>query len=204
MRIIYIGILAAALLLCGTFFIDVNQPVPTKVSYEDMIPSARKQIDCLAQNIYYEAGNQTDDGKIAVALVTMNRVKSGHFSNSICNVVKEKHGKMCQFTWWCEGKTKAVDRKRFERSKDMALYVYLNHDKVKDITKGATFYHADYVKPGWDKLKRTTQIGAHIFYKTNTKDTKYDEQSQSPSWWQFKSSTEFFSVADGRHFSPIL
>jgi spore germination cell wall hydrolase CwlJ-like protein len=35
---------------------------------------------------------------------------------------------------------------------------------MADITKGATYYHADYVNPQW-KLPKTTQIGRHIFYK---------------------------------------
>ena len=39
-----------------------------------------------------------------------------------------------------------------------------------DITDGATFYHADYVTPGWAKTKqRTVEIEDHIFYKWKAK-----------------------------------
>ena len=179
MRILTIGLCAAAILICYSVLFKANPVMPNKVSYHDMIPAAKKQIDCLTKNIYYEAGNQDNVGKMAVALVTMNRVRSGDYSSSICNVVKEKHGNVCQFSWWCEGKSKVVDRGMYTRSRDIALYVYLNYDKVEDVTKGATFYHADYVNPGWNNVKKTTKIGAHIFYKSNKKDTNYDEQVRS-------------------------
>ena len=60
----------------------------------------------MAKNIYYEARDQTTKGQIAVALVTINRVKSRRFPNSICKVVKQanyKNGKlvkdMCSSRW---------------------------------------------------------------------------------------------------------
>ena len=35
-----------------------------------------------------------------------------------------------------------------------------------DITDGALFYHADYVKPRWaETMDVTARIDAHIFYK---------------------------------------
>ena len=42
---------------------------------------------CLAQNIYFEAGNQPLAGKIAVANVTLNRVEHDKFPNNVCDVV---------------------------------------------------------------------------------------------------------------------
>ena len=38
-----------------------------------------KDVDCLAHNIYYEAGNEPEEGKVAVAMVTINRVRDGRF-----------------------------------------------------------------------------------------------------------------------------
>ena len=32
-----------------------------------------KDLDCLARNIYYEAGLESEEGKVAVGLVTINR-----------------------------------------------------------------------------------------------------------------------------------
>jgi hypothetical protein len=47
---------------------------------------------------------------------------------------------------------------------DLSLNFYLNHKNMKDPSKGALFYHADYVSPGWPNMKRTAYIGRHIFY----------------------------------------
>jgi spore germination cell wall hydrolase CwlJ-like protein len=40
----------------------------------------------------------------------------------------------------------------------------MNYEFIDDVTEGATYYHADYVNPGWN-LPKTTKIGRHIFYK---------------------------------------
>ena len=39
------------------------------VQYSQLTKDAQKQVDCLAQNIYHEAGWEPEKGKIAVALV---------------------------------------------------------------------------------------------------------------------------------------
>ena len=49
-----------------------------------------KDVDCLAHNIYYEAGNEPEEGKVAVAMVTINRVRDGRFGKSICSVVDQR------------------------------------------------------------------------------------------------------------------
>jgi len=41
----------------------------------------------------------------------------------------------------------------------------------KDLVGGALWYHAEYVEPKWaKKMKQTTVIGKHIFYKKNNKN----------------------------------
>ena len=47
------------------------------------------EVNCLALNIYHEARNQPFMGKLAVGFVTLNRVKSDNFPNTICEVVKQ-------------------------------------------------------------------------------------------------------------------
>ena len=204
MRIILAGLVIAASLIGISLLVDYNNDIPKLVSYDDMIPKAKTEIDCLAKNIYFEAGNQDDSGKIAVALVTMNRVASGQFSGSVCSVVKEKTAKVCQFSWWCDGKQhKIVERSVYNQSRLIAMYVYLNYGKVDDITRGATFYHANYVKPDWRNLKQTIKIGQHIFYKPK-KDTNYDEQVKYSTGRWFKSEPKFVFTVNGRHLTPVL
>jgi spore germination cell wall hydrolase CwlJ-like protein len=49
-----------------------------------------KDEDCLARNIYYEAGGESEEGKAAVGIVTINRVKDGRFARTICEVVHQR------------------------------------------------------------------------------------------------------------------
>ena len=141
---------------------------------------------CLAQNIYFEAGNQSLDGMAAVADVTLNRVKSSRFPDTICEVVKQglKHsnGAMkrnkCQFSWYCDGKSDDISRKiiltkEWWNSNKIAGDILQEFYDVKEdnwigITSESTHYHANYVVPVWIHdigMKRITQIGSHIFYK---------------------------------------
>ena len=55
-----------------------------RVLYEPHPFEYQDEVKCLAQNIYFEARDQTTKGQIAVALVTINRVESKRFPNSIC------------------------------------------------------------------------------------------------------------------------
>jgi len=122
----------------------------------------KNQIQCLAENAYFEAGNQSTKGKIAVTNVVMNRVQDKRFPKTPCAVIHQKNGRVCQFSWVCEGKKRIRDMTEYIEARRVAEQVYLNN--VGDVTNGSKFYHANYVNPGWN-LKRITQIGSHIFYR---------------------------------------
>ena len=134
---------------------------------------------CLAQNIYFEAGNQPFSGKLAVANVTMNRVEDLQFPETTCDVVYQtkKYYKswkgdlvpvrgQCQFSWFCDGKSdKPKDSITWLESIRIADLV-LGSDRYLDITDGALYYHADYIYPYWaEHLERLVVIENHIFYK---------------------------------------
>lgn len=134
-------------------------------SYEQLNKEEQAQIDCLALNIYREAGHEPEDGKLAVALVTMNRVKAPGFPDSVCKVVQQKTKNICQFSWKCITHLPRVDQELYKYIREIATHVFLNHHMLNDITLGALFYHADYVRPRWKKVEMTIKIGRHIFYK---------------------------------------
>lgn len=154
--------------------ISTNPTMPNEDGIKTIIDP---QVACLAQNIYHEARNESTAGWIAVADVTMNRVKSSAFPNTICEVVYESphykssvSGKLypyknrCQFSWYCDGKSDEV--KNMRKYKQIYAVAKLTLKTELDITDGALFYHADYVKPHWaDKMDVTARIDAHIFYK---------------------------------------
>jgi len=133
--------------------------------YNDLTDHDKNEIDCLTQNIYREAGIEKEDGMIAVALVTMNRVKAPGFPNTVCKVVQQKKKKTCQFSWACMKKLPNIDEQIYSYSRSLAIRVFFNHETIEDTTQGALFYHANYVRPRWTSLEVTTTIGRHIFYK---------------------------------------
>ena len=138
-----------------------------------------RQRTCLAQNIYFEAGNQPFSGKLAVANVTLNRVIDPQFPDNICEVVYQakefreswRTGELipvrglCQFSWYCDGKPDVpLDSVTWLESIRVADMVTSN--KYIDITNGALYYHAEYTTPYWaSHLERLVQIETHIFYK---------------------------------------
>jgi len=132
---------------------------------------------CMAQNIYFEAANQSFAGKLAVAHVVINRMEDLQFPNTVCGVIYQAKTytnwkgnevpirNQCQFSWYCDGKSdEPVDSKTWIKSlyiADLALT-----GEYKDITEGSLWYHADYILPYWaDQLEYVTQIDDHIFYK---------------------------------------
>ena len=138
---------------------EVVKKVPVELNNHD-----ERQIQCLAENAYFEAGNQSKTGKIAVTNVVMNRVKDGRFPKTACGVVHQKARGVCQFSWVCEGKKRIRDWAEFREARAVAEAVYLKN--VGDVTGGAKFYHADYVRPQWANVfRRTRTIGDHIFYR---------------------------------------
>ena len=127
------------------------------------------QLDCLARNIYHEAGSEPFEGKVAVAQVTINRTESGAFPSDICKVVYQKNvvyeKVFCQFSWYCEnpnGALKPMNGPMYTESMEVAKKVLLEGFRLPDL-KTALYFHGDYINPGWGK-KPVAKIGHHIFY----------------------------------------
>jgi spore germination cell wall hydrolase CwlJ-like protein len=122
--------------------------------------------DCLARNMYYEAGNQSPQGQIAVAQVTLNRVRDGRWGNKICSVVYSK----AQFSWTLNKKKRWAQPKgpTFDQVKS-TLARFEQGTRIKGLEHSLT-YHADYIeKPFWAKVQQPVKrIGAHIFYVDKT------------------------------------
>lgn len=129
-----------------------------------------KELECLAKNIYYEAGTEPFEGKVAVAQVTINRTKSKDFPKDICAVVYEKNivynKVICQFSWYCEQQTKVrpIHAATYKESEAVAKKVLLEGFRLDIIREDTLYYHADYVNPRWKK-ERVAKIGKHIFYR---------------------------------------
>ncbi len=132
------------------------------------------QVKCLAEAIYFEARGENVIGQYAVAEVILNRVDNKQFPNSVCKVVSEGATKLhsCQFSYNCDGKPEYInDLKSYKRILKLSNMFY--GGTIRLLTGGATFYHSKDVAPSWTtKLKKTREIGRHIFYKTENRIAK--------------------------------
>lgn len=128
--------------------------------------------ECLARNIYFEAGGESFSGKVAVGAVTLNRVDDPRYPQTICGVVTQRSGG-CQFSWMCNRSRYRTPRgAAWEEARDVANI--LLHIDWFDPTDGALYFHATYVRPRWSRVKPVTaRIGSHIFYRDqwSTADT---------------------------------
>ncbi len=86
----------------------------------------KKQVQCLAENIYFEAKNQGTAGWAAVASVTLNRVKDYRYPNTVCEVVKQGPTKE---SW----KTKGKDFPEQDTTKIKGTSRVPTEDEYKDI-----------------------------------------------------------------------
>jgi spore germination cell wall hydrolase CwlJ-like protein len=133
------------------------------------IKTRERQLECLAMNIYREAGHENFEGKVAVAQVTMNRASHPSFPKDVCGVVFQKSVVMdrviCQFSWYCDTghKARPVNPAAYNESMAVAKKVLLEGFRL-DVMKEALYYHANYVNPRWN-LEKIGSIGNHIFYK---------------------------------------
>ncbi|MDH3257399.1 MAG: cell wall hydrolase [Nitrospinota bacterium] len=129
-----------------------------------------RDLTCLALNVYHEARGEPEKGKLAVAKVTLNRVKSSRFPNTICEAVyeqrwdKRRRRYVGAFAWTEFDSLPPPKSKQWQIAWNAAETVYEDPETVQ--LKGALFYHATRIKPRWAKQKkRIKKIGRHIFYR---------------------------------------
>ena len=114
------------------------------------------QMNCLALVGYHEAKGESDRGMIAVMQVTMNRVKSEKFANTICGVVYSPN----QYSW-SKYNPPIKEPKQYERAKILAYEVV--NGKHHDISGKALFFNSLHKQPKGTVC--TVRIGGHSFYK---------------------------------------
>lgn len=157
-----------------TTYIDIRDNYPEMLEYfadaaytetTHINPRAftQEEVACMAQNIYFEARNESLKGMIAVALVTLERVEDPRYPSDVCSVVYDNK----QFSWYWDG---LPDRPRnipkYEEILLVADAVMSSDTALYDFTYGSTHYHADYVEPYWkDYMVYKAKIDTHIFYR---------------------------------------
>jgi spore germination cell wall hydrolase CwlJ-like protein len=153
--------LLAILLLRQEFRMDMmEEKLDDIIQVREHIKYTKTDLDCLTRNIYYEAGVEDHRGKFAVAHVTINRLKTGYWGDTICRVVYAPK----QFSWTLARMLPKPNPDLWAESESVARKALEGH-RVRGLAQ-SLFYHAVYIKnPNWaDPQHEVGQIGSHIFY----------------------------------------
>ena len=123
----------------ATVMVPLIKTTNGKTSVVPMVNS--EELECMSKNIYFEAATESTAGKLAVAQVTMNRVRSTHYPNTVCKVITQgihySNGfpvkDRCQFSWYCDGKHDEPPNtgSMWKHSQEIAEYVLSTPD-LKD------------------------------------------------------------------------
>lgn len=151
---------------CSTYALATRQIVDCAQRKDD-------ELSCLACNVYHEARGEPLLGQLAIALVTRNRVRAPEYPPTYCAVVWQKSlvrrsdrtFYVAQFSWTLDGLGDGVVDPIAWGKRLAVAHVVMADVLVSDITRGALWYHANYVMPYWaDELAKRIVIGNHIFY----------------------------------------
>ena len=129
-----------------------------------------KELQCLADNVYFEARGEPLEGQYAVAEVTVNRTQASNFPRTICAVVHEtrwdpsRRRFVADFSWTELGTVSPQPGPAWRRAMAVATAEYDDlHDPV---VPGALYYHSTSIHPGWSRTRKVVAtIGNHIFYQ---------------------------------------
>lgn len=124
--------------------------------YPHAIGTASSDTKCLAEAIYHEARGESHLGKLAVAQVVINRMRSPKFPKTVCGVVYQPG----QFSWT---RDKRLVRRLDVNTVYVADLALSGEHDLKHFP--ATYFHNHSVKPRWNNLIKVKVIGHHTFYK---------------------------------------
>jgi spore germination cell wall hydrolase CwlJ-like protein len=190
-KILALSVLLLSIVIFSLFNIELVEEQEVEVPKVAKLVDP-KQLNCLAKNIFYEAGSEPLSGQAAVARVVMNRISYG-FGKNPCSVIYQsttvekviddeiQKVKLCQFSWVCEDKAEPnTNSQRYKQSYQVA-YDVLAYDAYDDIIpRTALFFHNIHVDPLWP-YKQVAKIGNHIFYskakKPKQKTTKNENEA---------------------------
>jgi N-acetylmuramoyl-L-alanine amidase len=166
-------ILAASGVICFAY-LDGTRIEPARIAALQLEETRARQraddLQCLAENVYFEARGEPLDGQYAVAEVTLNRTHTRYFPHTVCAVVHEtrwdpiRRRHVADFSWTELGALSPEDGPAWKQALAVANAVY--DDLHPPVVPEALYYHATSVRPDWARGRRpVATIGNHIFYR---------------------------------------
>lgn len=165
-----------------------------------------RQVQCMAEAVYFESKSEPYDGKVAVATVVKMRTEDPSFGDTPCKVIAQKdHKGRCEFSWACNGQRKSKKNpQQWEESVVIAQKALLFEEYHPIIErKNGLYFHATYVKPVWFKtLRFVARIGHHIFYseKPSVENKRFNRVGHADQDYPKPTASVEVSAHDGRVF----
>jgi len=152
-----------ALQLAALQQVMAARPAPPLPTPEADLRIAARDVECLADAVYYEARGESAAGQAAVAQVVLNRVRSPAFPKTVCSVVYERAAAgACQFSFACASPGRR-ERQSWARARDVARRALGGY--VMTAVGGATCFHVARLGDSWGpRLVRVAQVGQHVFF----------------------------------------
>ena len=123
--------------------------------------AGRRELECLATGVYFEAKSEPLAGQLAVGKVIANRTDSrGRFPSTYCGVLFQRG----QFSFVHGARLPAVSHSSRQWQTAVAIAKIVDQDLKESSVGDALFFHARYVAPAW-RMKRVASIGNHVFYR---------------------------------------
>jgi len=121
----------------------------------------RMEAVSLAETIYYEAGNQSREGKLAVAFVVLNRASIAH--SNICGIVRQRG----QFAWVPNTalRRRPKNETQWKECEEMARAIIQDPSSFIDPTHGAIAFRRPVDASFNARWVLTARIGGHLFYR---------------------------------------
>lgn len=148
------------------------EPALIQAEHRQMVRALRRAdaLQCLAENVYFEARGEPIEGQYAVAEVTLNRTRAPHFPHTVCGVVHEtrwdpgRRRFVADFSWTERGPLSPDNGPAWKQAMAVATAEYDGlHEPV---VPGALFYHSTSVHPAWSRTRKVVAtIGNQIFYR---------------------------------------
>lgn len=146
----------------GSEFLKVGQTPEATFILSDARTVSHKEMNCLAQNIYYEARGESILGMVGIAQITLNRADSKHRGKStLCGVVHDDR----QFSWANgSAKPRRLDKVSWQHSLHIAQLVLLGV-RIRELDDAIYFHSRKIKQPKWSRdLPVNKTIGKHIYF----------------------------------------
>lgn len=131
--------------------------------------------NALLKIVEAEAGGEDENGKLLVANVVLNRVKSGIFPDTVTEVVYQREFGVCQFSPVSDGRINRVKvSEETKRAVDRAVY-------GEDISQGALYFVARKAVAA-DKMQ---WFDNHLTWLLHMGDMNFSDRGNSSSLTRF-------------------